>query len=86
MCGCMSMHATMKHEEHQPALQSANAPVVVAAPVSDYKCLHCGFPLQAGFVFCPNCGMNLRAAKCSACGQKLDPSWNTCAYCGSPVA
>jgi len=25
------------------------------------------------------------AAECSACGQKADPSWSACAYCGSPL-
>lgn len=84
MCGCMSMHATMNHEGYQPTPQSGSVPIV-AASASNYKCAHCGFPLQAGYAFCPSCGMNLRSAKCPACGQKVDPSWATCAYCGSPL-
>ncbi len=84
MCGCMLMHAAMSRDGHQPAPQTGNAPVA-AAPVSDYKCAHCGFPLQTGYAFCPRCGMNLRPVKCSACGQKVDLSWVTCAYCGSPL-
>ncbi len=89
MCGCMLMHATMNHDGHQAAPQAGGAPAasapVAAASASDYKCAHCGFPLQAGYAFCPSCGMNLRSAKCSACGQKVDQSWKTCAYCGSPL-
>jgi len=85
MCGCMLMHATMNHEEHQPAPQSGNVPFA-SALTSDYKCAHCGFPLQAGYAFCPTCGVSLHTAKCSACGQKTDPSWKTCGYCGSPLA
>ncbi len=84
MCGCMLMHATMDHSGHQSAQVTGNAPAAVA-PASDYKCAHCGFPLQTGYAFCPSCGMSLHSAKCSACGQKVDPSWATCAYCGSPL-
>jgi len=86
MCGCMLMHATMNHDGHQTAPQAGNIPAPIAvASVSDYKCAHCGFPLQAGYAFCPSCGMNLRSAECSACGQKVDPNWSACAYCGSPL-
>ena len=85
MCGCMLMHATMNHEGHQLAPQSGSAPVVTAPAALGRQCAHCGFPLQAGFAFCPNCGMSLYPSKCSACGQKVDPSWKTCAYCGSPL-
>ncbi len=84
MCGCMLMHATMNHGEHQHTSQPGNAPAA-AAPVSITKCAHCGFPLQQGFAFCPSCGMSLRSAKCPACGQKVDRAWATCAYCGSPL-
>jgi len=78
MCGCMLMHATMNHEEHQHSSQP-----VPSANVN--KCSHCGFPLGQGFSFCPNCGMSLRTLKCDACGQKVDVSWSACAYCGSPL-
>lgn len=83
MCGCMLMHATMNHDEHQHASQPGNTPAVAAA--STYKCAHCDFPLQQGYAFCPNCGMSLRTTKCPACGQKVDPSWAACAYCGLPL-
>lgn len=85
MCGCMLMHATMDHEGHQPATQSGPAPVAAAPASSGRQCSHCGFPLQQGYAFCPGCGMSLRTAKCPACGQKVDPSWGSCAYCGSPL-
>ncbi len=86
MCGCMLMHTTMEHIEHQPASQSGTIPIVAAPAAFDRQCAHCGFQLQQGYAFCPNCGMNLRTAECSACGQKVDTSWKTCAYCGSPLA
>lgn len=86
MCGCMLMHAAMDHSGHQPANQPSPAPQASAMPaVSGPRCAHCDFPLQKGFAFCPNCGMSLRTAECPACGQKVDPNWSTCAYCGSPL-
>lgn len=86
MCGCMLMHATMNHEEHQHASPSASVPTANAMSVaSGQQCSHCGFHLQQGFAFCPNCGMSLKTAQCPACGQKVDPHWSACAYCGSPL-
>ena len=85
MCGCMLMHAAMNHEEHQHAPQSGTVPVTAVLAASERQCAHCGFPLQQGYAFCPSCGMSLQAADCSACGQKVDPTWKTCAYCGSPL-
>jgi len=86
MCGCMLMHATMNHQGHQPNLQPTSAPAANTMPVaSGQRCVHCGFSLQQGFAFCPNCGINLRTVVCLYCGQKVDPTWSSCAYCGSPL-
>jgi len=86
MCGCMLIHAMMDHENHQhssEAVPALNTNVVPAT--SRKKCSHCGFPLGQGFAFCPNCGMSLKTVNCPACGQKVDPAWSACAYCGSPL-
>jgi predicted amidophosphoribosyltransferase len=83
MCGCMAMHAAMNHDGHQHVPQSGNA--AAAAAPADFKCAHCDFPLRTGYAFCPNCGMSLQKANCSACGQKVESSWKSCAYCGSPL-
>lgn len=86
MCGCMLMHAMMDHEGHQHAPEVVNAPNANAMPTtSGKKCSHCGFALEQGFAFCPNCGMSLKTVNCPACGQKVDPAWSACAYCGSPL-
>lgn len=86
MCGCMLMHAAMDHEGHQTSTQPASVPQASAIPAfSGQRCAHCDFPLGQGFAFCPNCGMSLKTAECSACGQKVDPNWSACAYCGSPL-
>lgn len=87
MCGCMLMHTTMNHDEHQHSSQSTPVPMANTTTAdSGSRCTHCGFPLQKGFAFCPNCGMSLKTAKCPACGQKVDPAWSACAYCGSPLS
>ena len=86
MCGCMSMHENMDHEGHHSDAKSAPVQAVSSTHgVATLKCAHCGFPLQPGYGFCPNCGISLRTAVCPACGQKVDPIWSTCAYCGSPL-
>ena len=83
MCGCMLMHAMMNHEEHQHSSQAASAPAMSGMPATNgQRCSHCDFPLGQGFAFCPNCGLSLKTAECSACGQKVDPAWSACAYCG----
>lgn len=84
MCGCMLMHATMNHQGHLPVTKSVPGANTMPAS-SGQRCFHCGFLLQQGFAFCPACGMSLQTAECSACGQKVDPGWRACAYCGSPI-
>jgi predicted amidophosphoribosyltransferase len=88
MCGCMLMHGMMNHEAvHHPTSHPTPTPTNSTPLASgEQRCAHCDFPLQQGFAFCPNCGMSLRMAECEACGQKVDPIWEMCAYCGSPLS
>jgi predicted amidophosphoribosyltransferase len=80
------MHTAIDHEGHQTDAQPASAPQPNVMPgTSGRQCAHCGFALEQGFSFCPNCGMNLKTAECPACGQKVDPAWSSCTYCGSPL-
>jgi hypothetical protein len=86
MCGCMLMHAMMNHDEHLHSSQAPATPATSVVPATNgQKCSHCDFPLGQGFAFCPNCGISLKTAECSACGQKVDPVWSACAYCGHPL-
>ncbi len=50
MCGCMSNHSMTGHDHDEPqsVAQSQAIPVAVV-PASDYKCTHCGYPLQYVF-------------------------------------
>ena len=84
MCGCMLMHAMMDHEGHQPVTPTASVFNNMSV-ANGQRCIHCGFPLQQGFAFCPGCSMSLKTTECPACGQKVDPVWKACAYCGSPL-
>ncbi len=75
---CMAHMLTMDHGgQHQPAAS--------AVATTGRTCSRCGFPLQAGFAFCPNCGMDLRAVSCPACGQAVDPTWKACPHCGAAL-
>ena len=89
MCGCMLMHALMNHQEHNehnPVAPSAFGSGAATIPAtSGQRCAHCGFPLHQNYAFCPGCGLSLQMAPCPACGQKVDPGWRACAYCGSPL-
>ncbi len=75
---CMT-HMMMDHgEQHQPAAS------VVAT--TGRGCTRCGYPVQSGFTFCPNCGINLRTAACPSCGQAVEPTWKACPYCGTQLS
>ena len=47
-------------------------------------CAKCGAQARSGFAFCPQCGAQLTTA-CPNCKRPSDPSWQRCAYCGSPL-
>ena len=48
------------------------------------ECAHCGYPVEAEYVICPNCLTKLKNL-CPTCGRALDPSWKVCPYCTSQV-
>jgi hypothetical protein len=45
------------------------------------KCPNCAKPIQATYVACPHCGVNL-AKKCAHCGKHAELDWKVCPYCG----
>lgn len=46
-----------------------------------YDCPSCRYEVFPNYIFCPNCGYELRF-KCKSCDVYLEPEWNTCPYCG----
>lgn len=49
------------------------------------ECAHCGYPVEADYVLCPNCHTQLKNL-CPTCHHALDPRWTVCPYCATPVA
>jgi len=49
-----------------------------------HPCPKCRAPLQAEFVFCPACGLEL-APKCPACHKAVESGWLSCAFCGAKL-
>ena len=47
-------------------------------------CPKCGYQLLPGFVFCPNCGFELKR-KCSECDVYVDRDYKYCPYCNNKV-
>ncbi|HVX92537.1 MAG TPA: zinc ribbon domain-containing protein [Candidatus Dojkabacteria bacterium] len=45
-----------------------------------FDCPKCGYPLQPGFVNCPNCAEVVKI-KCE-CGVNIDKYWKHCPFCG----
>ncbi len=48
-------------------------------------CPHCQGGLPEAALFCPHCGMQLRASTCGGCGAEIQPGWAYCARCGARV-
>lgn len=51
-------------------------------------CRWCGETLPTGrsaLRFCPQCGHDVRAIPCPACGEELEPGWRFCIACGEEV-
>ena len=48
------------------------------------ECSHCGYPVEADYIICPNCLTKLKNI-CPTCGRALDPSWKVCPYCSTTV-
>ena len=49
-----------------------------------HPCPKCRAPLQAEFVFCPACGLEL-APKCPSCHKAVESGWLSCAFCGAKL-
>jgi uncharacterized Zn finger protein (UPF0148 family) len=50
----------------------------------EQSCPHCEYPIEAGYLRCPNCERKLRSP-CRKCAKPLDPKWGVCPYCETEV-
>jgi uncharacterized Zn finger protein (UPF0148 family) len=48
------------------------------------SCPHCEYPIERGYLRCPNCERRLRNP-CRKCHKPLDPKWGICPYCETEV-
>ena len=48
------------------------------------ECAHCGYPVESDFIVCPSCQSRLKNM-CPTCHKALDPSWQICPYCATPM-
>jgi ribosomal protein L32 len=50
------------------------------------QCPHCQQDHPEGASFCPVSGKPIRSTStCPNCGEKIEPTWAICAYCGKPT-
>jgi uncharacterized Zn finger protein (UPF0148 family) len=50
----------------------------------EQSCPHCEYPIETGYLRCPNCERKLRSP-CRKCSKPLDPKWGVCPYCETEV-
>jgi len=48
-------------------------------------CPRCGCEILADYLACPRCTLPLRTS-CTTCERVLDPSWQICPWCVTPIA
>lgn len=71
--------ARVAPETARPAAPGAPHPADSAT-----ACWSCGagLPARAGLRYCPHCGMDQQAPRCTSCGDRLEPGWAYCPRCG----
>jgi hypothetical protein len=52
--------------------------------LAERSCPKCEYPLEKGFLRCPNCQARVKDP-CPSCGQPIDPRWSMCPYCETPL-
>jgi uncharacterized Zn finger protein (UPF0148 family) len=68
-------------EERELELRSAELRL---RQLIEQSCPHCEYPIEAGYLRCPNCERRLRSP-CRKCSKPLDPKWGVCPYCETEV-
>jgi predicted RNA-binding Zn-ribbon protein involved in translation (DUF1610 family) len=57
----------------------------VPAPGPCWSC-DAELPDRDGLKYCPHCGSDQEAPRCTACGDRLEPDWSFCPRCGRSLA
>jgi hypothetical protein len=52
--------------------------------LAERSCPKCEYPLEKGFLRCPNCQARVKDP-CPSCGEPIDPRWSMCPYCETPL-
>jgi hypothetical protein len=52
--------------------------------LTEKACPKCEYPLEKGFLRCPNCHARVKDP-CPSCGEPIDPRWSMCPYCETPI-
>jgi Double zinc ribbon len=52
--------------------------------LTEKSCPRCEYPLEKGFLRCPNCQARVKHP-CPSCGEAIDPRWSMCPYCETPL-
>src|SRR6266511_592314 len=52
--------------------------------LTEKSCPKCEYPLEKGFLRCPNCQARVKDP-CPSCGEPIDPRWSICPYCETPT-
>ncbi|MCL2025071.1 MAG: zinc ribbon domain-containing protein [Coriobacteriia bacterium] len=55
---------------------------LLSAELESKSCPRCGAGIEAEFLICPECLIELRH-NCDYCGRPVKPSWQACPYCRS---
>ncbi len=77
MCG----HHLFHHIDHSYTEPIHSEARHVESQVAMRPCPSCGTAVQADFVFCPRCGVEILTA-CPSCHRAVQTDWTHCAYCG----
>src|ERR671924_2367567 len=70
-------------EAHERELEIRAAELRVKQ-LTEQSCPKCEYPLEKGFLRCPNCQARVKDP-CPSCGEPIDPRWSMCPYCETPI-
>lgn len=67
--------------ESEPEPDPEESAPSVSSPGPCWSCDE-ALPIRDGLRYCPHCGSDQEAPRCTACGDRLEPGWSFCPRCG----